>query len=167
MSQRSLVRWIEEEDGRSWRFIVRLPSDPVPATVATPDGVELSLQPGAVTSSGGLGACVACGHPELYTQKDFSRVLGMAIVVVAAVLAPFTYYISLGVAALIDFALYRFAGEVVTCYVCDAEHRGFGADPRHPAFDIEIAERLQYGDKAVMGKPMRPGGTAGAPEPEH
>jgi len=28
-------------------------------------------------------------------------------------------------------------------------------------------EALRYGARAVMGKPMRPGGTADAPEPEH
>lgn len=115
----------------------------------------------------GLTACRSCAHPELYTQKDFPRSLGLALVVIAAVLAPFTYYLSLGVAALIDAILYWKAPEVVVCYVCKAEHRGYPEPPRHPAFDREIEERLLYGTKAVMGKPMRPGGTADAPEPEH
>jgi hypothetical protein len=117
--------------------------------------------------SGGLSGCLACGHPELYTQKDFPRAAGIAIVVVAAVLAPFTSYVSLVVAALLDAILFRFAPNVVVCYVCRAEHRGFVHDPRHPRFDREIEERLKYGQRAVMGKPMRPGGTADAPEPEH
>ena len=121
----------------------------------------------ARTEEPGLRACVACGHPELYTQKDFSRPLGIAIVVVAALLAPFTWYLSLVAAALLDFALYHFAPNVVLCYVCGAEHRGFAPEPRHPAFDREIEERLKFGERAVMGKPMRPGGTAGAPDPEH
>jgi hypothetical protein len=116
---------------------------------------------------GGLVGCLACGHPELYRQKDFSRALGLVIVVTAAVLAPFTYYLSLAAAALADCALYLVAPERVVCYVCGARHRGFAREPRHPKFDREIAERLAYGERAVMGKPMRPGGTAGAPEPEH
>ena len=115
----------------------------------------------------GLSACLSCGHPELYTQKDFPRAVGIGIVVLAAILAPFTYYLSLGVAALIDAILYWTAPEVVVCYVCKAEHRGYPKEPRHPRFDREIEERLLYGEKAVMGKPMREGGTAGAPEPEH
>ena len=115
----------------------------------------------------GLEACQGCGHPELYTQKDFPRSVGIAIVVVAAVLAPFTYYISLAAAALLDAILYWTAPEVVVCYACKAEHRGFSTKPRHPHFDREIEERLLYGKKAVMGKPMREGGTADAPEPEH
>ena len=116
---------------------------------------------------GGLRGCLACGHPELYTQKDFPRTAGLIIVVVAALLAPFTWYLSLVAAAALDAVLYVFGPEVVTCYVCGANHHRFPREPRHPRFDREIDERLKYGAKAVMGKPMRAGGTAGAPEPEH
>ena len=70
-------------------------------------------------------------------------------------------------AALLDLILYWTAPWMTVCYVCHTRHRGFDPEPRHPRFDREIEERLRYGDKAVMGKPMRPGGTAGAPEPEH
>ncbi len=139
---------------------------PWPSAVPTPGG-ELALHAESLTDEGGLVGCVACGHPELYTQKDFPRALGIAIVVIAAIAAPFTHYVSLAVAAAIDFLLHRFAPEVTRCYACEAEHRGFASEPRHPRFDIEIAERLKYGERAVMGKPMRSGGTAGAPEPEH
>ena len=48
-----------------------------------------------------------------------------------------------------------------------AVHRGFDKKPKHPRFDRTIAERLKFGEKAVMGTPMRDGGTADAPEPEH
>ena len=82
-------------------------------------------------------------------------------------MAPFTWYLSLAVAALCDALLYRCSPTVVVCYVCGARHRGFGSDPRHPRYDLGIAERLRFGPKAVMGSPMRSGGTAGAPEPEH
>lgn len=111
--------------------------------------------------------CIACGHPELYTQKDFPRSIGIAIVVIAALLAPFTWYLSLAAAAILDWLLYRMAPNIVQCYVCKSGHKGFAPEPRHPAFDREIEERLLYGKKAVMGKPMRTGGTAGAPDPEH
>ena len=124
--------------------------------------------PENLAPTGGLTGCLACGHPELYTQKDFPRAVGIAIVVVAALLVPFVpYYLSLVGAAILDGVLYKFAPDVVVCYVCHAEHRGFPTDPRHPRFDREIEERLLYGERAVMGKPMREGGTADAPEPEH
>ena len=125
------------------------------------------LHRASLTDGGGLRACVACEHPELYTQKDFPRSIGIAIVVIAAVLAPSTHYVSLFVAALIDAILYWVGPNVVLCYVCRARHSGFSSEPRHPRFDREIEERLKFGERAVMGKPMREGGTAGAPEPEH
>ena len=118
-------------------------------------------------SSGGLDGCLACGHPELYTQRDFPRGIGITIVVVAAALAPATSYLSLVAAAAVDAVLFRFAPPVVVCYLCRARHRGFAREPRHPRFDLGIAERLRFGDKAVMGTPMRASGTAGAPDPEH
>ncbi len=125
------------------------------------------------TAQGGLRGCLACGHPELFTRKDFPRAVGVGIVAMAAILVPFVpsdwapYYPTLVAAALLDFVLFRFAPEVVECYVCEAEHRGFPREPRHPAFDRTIEERLKFGEQAVMGSPMRPGGTAGAPDPEH
>ena len=82
-------------------------------------------------------------------------------------LAPFTSYASLGVAALVDLVLYKSLPDSVVCYACGAEHRGFRPEPRHPRFDRVIEERLVYGPRAVMGRPMREGGTAGAPDPEH
>ncbi len=153
---------------------IRIPSDGEPVVLRAASPAELpdppsgaALHRAALTADGGLTACLACAHPELYTQKDFPRSLGIALVVVAAILAPFTYYVSLAVAALLDAILYVVAPNVVLCYTCHAEHRGFTPTPRHPSFDREIEERLLYGKKAVMGKPMREGGTADAPEPEH
>ena len=120
-----------------------------------------------LTEQGGLRGCLVCGHLELYRQKDFPHAIGITLVVVAAVLAPFTYYVNLGAAALLDLVIYHLAPSMGVCYVCKARHRGFHPEPRHPRFDREIEERLRYGERAVMGKPMRPGGTADAPEPEH
>lgn len=139
----------------------------LPDRVKDADGTVRTLHKEHLLPSGGLTGCLACGHPELYTRKDFPRLVGFSVVIVAAILAPFTYYASLFVAGIIDFILYRFSGDVVECYVCISQHRHFTPEPRHPSFDREIDERLKFGDKAVMGKPMREGGTAGAPEPEH
>lgn len=139
----------------------------IPGKVVGSAGTPYALHRERLTPAGGLEGCLACGHPELYTQKDVPRGLGIAIVVVAALLAPRTRYLSLGIAAVLDFVLYHTAPNTVVCYVCGARHRGFRPQPKHPRFDREIDERLKYGEKAVMGKPMRAGGTADAPEPEH
>lgn len=146
-----------ESDGTPWRLEASRAS-------------ELSghdLRRDRLSEDGGLLGCLACGHPELYTQRDFPRGIGIAVVVLAALLAPFTWYLSLVVAAGLDALLYWLAGSLVVCYVCGARHRGFSREPRHPRFDLGIAERLRHGPRAVMGTPMRLGGTAGAPDPEH
>jgi len=159
---------LELSDGERREHVVRAPSaDRLPPSFAPGESAERPLALERVTPEGGLRGCVACGHPELFTRKDFPVGLGLAVVVVAAVLAPFTHYASLLAAAVLDAVLYRWAPDVVECYVCHARHRGFRREPRHPAFDREIDERLRYGKRAVMGKPMREGGTADAPEPEH
>jgi len=135
---------------------------------ASPDELQgRALHRERLTAGGGLEGCLACGHPELYTQRDFPRAVGIGVVVLAAVLAPFTWYLSLVAAALLDALLYRFAPTRTVCYVCGTSHRGFADEPRHPRYDLGIAERLRFGTKAVMGTPMRVGGTAGAPDPEH
>jgi len=128
---------------------------------------EKPLHLECVAAEGGLRGCLVCGHLELYTRKRFPSATGIAIVIVAALYAPSTHYLSLAAAALLDFALYRALPDEMVCYVCGAGHRGFAPEPRHPGFDREIAERLRFGDRAVMGKPMRAGGTAGGPDPEH
>jgi hypothetical protein len=89
---------------------------------------------------GRVVACPACGEPMLYQQKDFRQAIGCLVVVVAAALAPFTYYLSLGAAALIDWVLYRLAGQVVICYRirCRAHVRGVPAGPKVGAFDLSI-----------------------------
>jgi hypothetical protein len=155
-----------EEDG--WTFVEAETPAGLPAEAACGEcGGQHALHRDRLAETGGLLGCLACGHPELFTQKNFPRGLGMVIVVVAAVLAPFTFYISLGVAAAIDLLLYWYAPDMLVCYVCSSHHHRFPRDPIHPHFDREIAERLKFGEQAVMGKPMRAGGTAGAPEPEH
>jgi hypothetical protein len=146
-----------EPGGGSWRLCAESPAGLC--------GRELHRD--GLTAGGGLTGCLTCGHPELYTRRDFPRGLGIGIVAVAALAAPFTRYLSLVAAALIDAVLFRTARLVVVCYMCGTRHRGFASEPRHPRFDLGIAERLRFGEKAVMGAPMRPGGTAGAPEPEH
>lgn len=146
---------------------IELGQTPPRALACSACGGEHALHLEHLAPNGGLLGCLVCGHPELYTRRDFPRPLGLAIVIGAAIAAPFTHYASLFAAAVLDALLYWLGPQVVACYVCASTHRDFPREPRHPAFDREIDERLKYGERAVMGKPMRPGGSAGAPEPEH
>lgn len=90
--------------------------------------------------------CEKCGHTELYRRKDFPRVLGIGIIVLAAVLVFWTEtYWPLAGAALIDLALYGLLPEVIVCYACAHEHRKQRFEPRPPIFDIAVADRHRFG----------------------
>src|SRR5439155_3691162 len=70
-------------------------------------GAERALRLERLAANGGLLGCLVCGHPELFTRKAFPAWVGLAIIAAAALLAPFTRYLSLVAAALVDFVLYR------------------------------------------------------------
>ena len=101
-----------------------------------------------------LDRCLACGSAQLYVQRDFNQKAGLAVVIVGAVLAPFTYYASLVVAALIDAGLYMLLPEITVCYRCQAHYRGFARNPSHQPFDLHIAE--QYDPPVVPPRPVAP-----------
>jgi hypothetical protein len=91
--------------------------------------------------------CPACGGEQLYVQRDFNQKAGLLIVILGAVLAPFTpYYASLFAAALLDALLYAVLPEISVCYRCQAHFRGFLRNPKHQAFDLHLAE--QYGSRS-------------------
>ena len=102
-------------------------------------GASNAWQPRAVDNDR-LVACPVCGLKVLYKQKDFRQAIGCLVVLIASVLAPFTYYVSLVVAAGIDWVLYRIASEVVICYGarCHAHMRGFVPGEEVLAFDLSI-----------------------------
>jgi len=98
-----------------------------------------------------LEVCLACGSNRLYTQKDFNRKLGLAVVIVGAVLSPWTYGLSLVACMGIDYALYYFVPEITVCYACDAIHRGFAHNPAHRAHDPLLAERFRREARQEIG----------------
>ena len=105
-----------------------------PMAIGAFDGAGNLLDP--------ISVCLACGSNRLYTQKDFNRILGVAIVIVGAALSPWTYGLSLVVCMGLDYGLYSFVPEIVVCYACDAIHRRFEHNPAHRAHDPLLAERF-------------------------
>ena len=97
--------------------------------------------------------CVACGHEDLYIQKDFNRQLGVAIVVVGILFSTYFFHYrqpvyamaSLVVTALIDLMIYSLVGFVTVCYSCHAIYRGFERNSEHEAFDLKKLEK--YGGR--------------------
>ncbi len=101
----------------------------------------LDLSPG-LREGRAVDRCPACAGEQLYVQRDFNQKAGLAVVVVGALLAPFTpYYASLWVAATVDAVLYLLLPEITVCYRCQAHFRGFPRNPKHEAFDLHIAEQ--------------------------
>jgi hypothetical protein len=111
----------------------------------------------SIVSRGIVTTCVSCGHDSLYVQKDFNRVLGMAVV--GAGIAASLYFFaksqpllamaSLGATAAVDFLVYLLVREVTVCYACHAVYRGFGRNTEHEAFDLKKLEK--YGGRAPRG----------------
>ena len=48
-----------------------------------------------------------CGCQNLYRKKDFNQVIGCLIILIGAILVPWTYGLSLIIISLVDFLLYR------------------------------------------------------------
>ena len=102
--------------------------------------------PASLAATRVIERCPACDGPQLYVQRDFNQRAGLLVVIVGALLAPFTpYYSSLFVAAAIDALLYALLPEITVCYRCQAHFRGFARNPRHQSFDLHLAE--QYGSR--------------------
>ena len=87
--------------------------------------------------------CVACGYDRLFAQKDFNRKIGLLLVLIGAVLSPWTYGLSLVIFMALDYGLYRFVPEITVCYGCEAIHRGFEHNPLHRAHDPLLADRYR------------------------
>lgn len=89
--------------------------------------------------------CAACGHDELYFQKDFNRTTGIALVVVGAIFVPWTWGLSLLAVTILDYIVWRIVKDVIVCYDCQAVHRGYPPNPRLKPFDLVIHDRHVYG----------------------
>ncbi len=101
-----------------------------------------------------MTSCVACGHEDLYVQKDFNRQIGVGIVSVGILFSTYFFHYrqpvyamgSLVVTALIDLIIYSLVGVVTVCYSCHAIYRGFERNSEHEAFDLKKLEK--YGGRS-------------------
>ena len=93
--------------------------------------------------------CARCGHDNLYIQKDFSRVLGISIVVIGVAICVvffaldklFLAMTALASMALVDAVIYFLVGSVTVCYACHTIYRGFPLNAAHKSFNLELLER--------------------------
>lgn len=93
-------------------------------------------------------SCPCCGGAEFFLRKDFPQKLGLAIVIVAALISMVLYarhtLAAFGVLAgvvVLDAMIYLLVRWVTVCYRCRAEFRGAAYNPRHSGFDLATAEK--------------------------
>lgn len=102
---------------------------------------------------GKVDRCAVCDQIRFYVQKDFNPRLGIFIFILGVVFSYHTYFISLFVATLIDFILYKVLKTVTICYNCRAIYRGFEEDPTHRGFDHNLAMTfVEKQEKAQLQK---------------
>jgi uncharacterized protein (DUF983 family) len=98
-----------------------------------------------------LPQCAVCGNRELYKKKDFPHWLGLTILTLACLAFLWAHWkydpliawaILIGSAAF-DGLFYLWVRDVVVCYRCGAEHRGFTPGDDHKPFELTIAERYR------------------------
>jgi len=125
--------------------MIDLPVSAVEATVVCGTcGASIPLAAGTeLIDAGDVGACIRCGGDTFYARKDFPRVIGCNIVLIAAILSFWTYMLSLVAASLIELAIYWAVPWVTTCYRCCAEYRGLGPEARREPFDHHLRDELE------------------------
>ena len=92
-----------------------------------------------------VGRCPLCSCDHLYKQRDFNRGLGCLLVLIGAVLVPWTYGLSLIVLSLLDVWLYRRLSDTVVCYRCDTVYRDARPGKGQGEFDLLKHDVLKYG----------------------
>ena len=90
-----------------------------------------------------LEQCPICDCRRFFRQKAFPKGLGIGLVVVGAILVPFTYGVSLMVLALVDLLIYRGVPLMAVCYLCRAEFRGVPVPDRILPFRHHMAEGFE------------------------
>lgn len=126
-------------------------------------GQRILIPPGAIIEAGSgtdqkpgepswkLVGCVVCPSEELFVRKNFPQRLGVAVVVIAAVVSsifwyyrlPIGAYVSLFIAALIDLVAYACVGNLLQCYRCQAQYRDVPGLEDHEGFDLETHEKYR------------------------
>jgi hypothetical protein len=101
-----------------------------------------------------LETCPKCGCRDLFVRKNFPQVLGLSVVISAAVafvvLAAWRQTFWLGasvllIAACVDAILYLLVPKMTVCYRCRAEFRG-PVNPSHTGFELAVAEKYRSHD---------------------
>jgi hypothetical protein len=101
-----------------------------------------------------LKECPVCQRMDFYKQKDFNRIIGVTLFIVAAILSIWTYGLSLVALYLLDLFLFRKLELVAICYKCRTNFRKLKNIDEIRDFDHEMNDRIVYSDHDFKGKPL-------------
>lgn len=98
-----------------------------------------------------VSRCVVCPSRELYLRKAFSQRLGLTIIATGFILSSIAWakhqiwwcYGILMASAVIDFILWMLVKNLLQCYRCDAEYRGYVETDQHTLFSLEVHEKYR------------------------
>lgn len=107
-------------------------------------GIEVAV-PAGTWNGDRVDACALCGCEHLYRQRDFNRGLGCLLVVIGAILVPWTYGLSLVGLSLVDLWLYHRLSDSVVCYRCDTVYRDATPTGRQGEVDLLKHDVIKYG----------------------
>ena len=93
-----------------------------------------------------FSCCPICESKHLYIKKDFNQALGCIIILIGALLVPWTYGISLLLLSILDYFLYRRIKDSVECYKCKTEYKNIDVPTSLQPFDHHVAELYEKYD---------------------
>ena len=103
--------------------------------------------------------CPVCQGADFYIRKDFDPKVGLAVVIIGALISGAFYWygrdlIAYGIlagAALIDLVVYGRLKDLTVCYRCHSEFRGAYAKSA-AAFDLHTADVLEMEYERRIGR---------------
>lgn len=106
-----------------------------------------------------VDVCPVCRGADFYIRKDFDPKIGLAVVIIGALISAGFYwfgedliaYSILAVAALVDLIVYTRLGDVTVCYRCHSEFRGKYRRTA-PHFDLHTADVLEQEYERRIGR---------------
>jgi hypothetical protein len=117
----------------------------------------------ALHEAGILKECPCCERKDFYSQKDFSRKIGVILFVLAAIISTIMFVKGMGpqwylstfiVLYVLDFILFRRLNLIAICYKCNTIFRDVENIHEIPGFDHEMNDRIVYKDQSFDGKPL-------------
>ncbi len=83
-------------------------------------------------------ACPICGFNDFWIDKKFPKKIGLMLVIIAAILVPFTWGFSFVILFLLDVILWIVLEWRINCYKCSSEFIGFKRNSKMKYFDLKV-----------------------------